>query len=382
MLHGINPNQGNTVKNKTWSRTKVQGLLRHRGGEYYARLYVSGKEKWVHLKTQHLEVAKARIEEEKKAIAAARKVGWAVKKGAVPVNEAVKAYKEHLRLRVGLKESTRHYYGWVLKAILKSWPELLDMEIPSVTENDCKEWARRFSKEYSPLYYNTAVLILNELFKMAIKTGAIYRNPAEGIELRKKPQRKLELPTREQFRQVVDFVATGKHRTAKFAANLIEFLAYTGCRISEAQRVTWSDCDLERGTLTIKGDAETATKNWKIRHIPLIPDAKKLLERLHKDRLELKPENPIMLVGDVRGAFKRAADEMGITLTHHSLRHLFATTCIEAGVDIPTVSRWLGHSDGGVLALKTYGHLRDEHSKRSAQLVSFAVFPQPAEAIS
>lgn len=218
------------MKNKTWSRIKVQGLLRHRGGEYYARLYVSGKEKWVHLKTQHLEVAKARIEEEKKAIAAVRKVGWAVKKGVVPMNEAVKAYEEHLRLRVGLKESTRQYYGWVLKAILKSWPELLEMEIPAVTENDCKEWARGFSKEYSPLYYNTAVLILNELFKMAIKTGAIYRNPAEGVELRKKPQRKLELPTRERFRQVVDFVAAGKHRTAKLAANLIEFLAYTGCR--------------------------------------------------------------------------------------------------------------------------------------------------------
>ena len=98
MLHGINPNQGNTVKNKTWSRTKVQGLLRHRGGEYYARLYVSGKEKWVHLKTQHLEVAKARIEEEKKAIAAARKVGWAVKKGVTsPVGLA---YSDEHRLIV------------------------------------------------------------------------------------------------------------------------------------------------------------------------------------------------------------------------------------------------------------------------------------------
>ena len=77
------------------------------GSGYYARLPPSGKDKWEHLKTQHLEMAKARIEEEKKAIAAARKVGWAVKKGVVPVNEAVKAYEEHLRLRVGLKESTR-----------------------------------------------------------------------------------------------------------------------------------------------------------------------------------------------------------------------------------------------------------------------------------
>jgi len=43
-------------------------------------------------------------------------------------------------------------------------------------------------------------------------------------------------------------------------------------------------------------------------------------------------------------------------ITHHDLRHLFATRCIEAGVDIPTVSRWLGHQDGGALCMKTYGH--------------------------
>ena len=58
-------------------------------------------------------------------------------------------------------------------------------------------------------------------------------------------------------------------------------------------------------------------------------------------------------------------------ITHHDLRHLFATRCIEAGVDIPTVSRWLGHQDGGVLCMKTYGHLRDEHSQNEAQKVSF-----------
>jgi integrase len=42
-------------------------------------------------------------------------------------------------------------------------------------------------------------------------------------------------------------------------------------------------------------------------------------------------------------------------ITHHELRHLFATRCIESGVDIPTVSRWLGHKDGGALAMKVYG---------------------------
>jgi integrase len=59
-------------------------------------------------------------------------------------------------------------------------------------------------------------------------------------------------------------------------------------------------------------------------------------------------------------------------VTHHDLRHLFATRCIESGVDIPTVSRWLGHRDGGALAMKVYGHLRDQHSVAMAQRVVFS----------
>jgi hypothetical protein len=61
--------------------------------------------------------------------------------------------------------------------------------------------------------------------------------------------------------------------------------------------------------------------------------------------------------------------------THHDFRHYFATTCIEEGVDIPTVSRWLGHSDGGALAMQRYGHLRREHSLAMMKRVSFA--PKP-----
>jgi len=49
----------------------------------------------------------------------------------------------------------------------------------------------------------------------------------------------------------------------------------------------------------------------------------------------------------------------------HGFRHLFATRCIESGVDIPTVSRWLGHQDGGALCMKTYGPLmrRTQHQR-------------------
>jgi hypothetical protein len=36
-----------------------------------------------------------------------------------------------------------------------------------------------------------------------------------------------------------------------------------------------------------------------------------------------------------------------------------------------TLSKWLVHKDGGVLALKTYGHLRDDHSREMAKKLKF-----------
>jgi integrase len=79
-----------------------------------------------------------------------------------------------------------------------------------------------------------------------------------------------------------------------------------------------------------------------------------------------------MRVRECQKAMNRAAKAVGmVRITHHDLRHLFATLCIESGVDIPTVSRWLGHKDGGALAMRVYGHLRDQHSVNMAQRVTF-----------
>jgi integrase len=77
-------------------------------------------------------------------------------------------------------------------------------------------------------------------------------------------------------------------------------------------------------------------------------------------------------VGNLRVGTKQFAGHLKrFAATHHDLRHLFATRCIENGVDIATVSRWLGHQDGGALCLKTYGHLRDEHSANEAKKATF-----------
>jgi integrase len=111
-----------------------------------------------------------------------------------------------------------------------------------------------------------------------------------------------------------------------------------------------------------------------------------LLERIRGERGENEfLANPVMRVHECQGAINSACKSLGITrFTHHDLRHLFATRCIESGVDIPTVSRWLGHKDGGALAMKTYGHLRDQHSNEMAQKVTFKTSPEKeaAESVS
>jgi integrase len=109
----------------------------------------------------------------------------------------------------------------------------------------------------------------------------------------------------------------------------------------------------------------------------MIDEMEQLLKNLRAERPDAKPTDVVMLVFSCQGALTRACHEIGVPrITHHDLRHLFATRCIESGVDIPTVSRWLGHKDGGALAMKVYGHLREEHSERMAKKVSFETQPE------
>jgi integrase len=100
-----------------------------------------------------------------------------------------------------------------------------------------------------------------------------------------------------------------------------------------------------------------------------------LRELLLRLQAENKPQarDFISPIKDAKRCLHTACRNLGFPqFTHHDFRHFFATTCIESGVDIPTISRWLGHKDGGALAMRTYGHLRDEHSAAMSKRVSFS----------
>jgi integrase len=227
------------------------------------------------------------------------------------------------------------------------------------------------------------------VFEVAKEAGIIYRNPAEKLERVKVRAKQLTLPSGDQFLQLVDMVEHAGAWCSRDCADFVRGLAFTGCRKGEAGQITWRDVDFDAGEIVVRGDPETGTKNWELRRVPLIPDARALFQRMRSERQGELLDAKVFRVGECQKALDRACKNVGIDrITHHDLRHLFATRCIESGVDVPTVSRWLGHKDGGALAMKTYGHLRREHSIAQAQRVTFApsttkqahVVPFPATA--
>jgi hypothetical protein len=77
-------------------------------------------------------------------------------------------------------------------------------------------------------------------------------------------------------------------------------------------------------------------------------------------------------IGSVRKSLELVREQAGFEkFGFHDCRHTFISYCIMSGVDILTVAKWVGHSDGGVLIGKVYGHLATEHRQRAAQKGSF-----------
>ena len=374
---------------KTWQKTRKPNLLRHKSGRYYARAFAGGKEVWKALKTSHYSVAEAKLAEFLKEHRERVSNGNGEVSGKMTFGEALKIHQQSQADNLTIKSTTRHYWNQIFVALLKSWSGLGDREIRRVTKTDCKEWARAFRKVASPTRYNNTLGGLRHVFEVAKDAGIIYSNPAEELERVPVRAKQLTLPGGDRFLQLVDAVEQAGAWCSRDCADFLRGLAFTGCRKGEANQITWRDMDFDAGEIVVRGDPETATKNWTVRRVPLIPDGHALFERMRNERTGEPLDAKVFRVGECQKALDRACKKVGADrITHHDLRHLFATRCIESGVDIPTVSRWLGHKDGGALAMKTYGHLRREHSIAQAQKVSFApldakhvdVIPFPATA--
>lgn len=169
---------------------------------------------------------------------------------------------------------------------------------------------------------------------------------------------------------------------------------HTGIRIGEVCALTWNDVDLNdhiihiRHTISrIKNPNESeSAKTILIVDTPKtkastrdIPISSALYPVLN--RAAFKVPNHYIVSDSIEFLsprtyeyrYHRMLHKCGITpINYHALRHTFATRCIEAGVDVKSLSEILGHANVGI-TLGTYVHSSMELKRAQLEkLVSFS----------
>jgi site-specific recombinase XerD len=78
-----------------------------------------------------------------------------------------------------------------------------------------------------------------------------------------------------------------------------------------------------------------------------------------------------MAIDSVQGAFRRAKFAAGIIkrrVSVHTLRHSYATHLLDAGVNIRTIQRYLGHSQ--LMTTMVYLHLSQKGQEDAYQRIN------------
>lgn len=250
---------------------------------------------------------------------------------------------------VGVKPTTRKFYAEVIETIKRHLPGL-DRPPAHLNEVDLAEFAQSVG-HYAPSRWNAMVTILRHV------TGR-----KDLLRYRKLRFRDFKPPRQEEF---AELLVECDMASKSYCGLIVRFLSLTGLRINEARKLRW--VDVGEDALNLPADI---TKNGRPRSVPLLPGAREVLSRLKGAR----NGDLVLPCVDIRTALRKACQRAGWKpVSYHWFRHYFATSCIASGVDMPTVSRWMGHSDGGALLGRTYFHLADHHSQRMAEKVRIAV---------
>jgi integrase len=273
-------------------------LYRDSAGRYYLLVKKSGKQFRRSLKTTDPALAKRRLREFMERAGQLSKDGtnssirfedlagsWLASKTA-----ELKASSAYRRKSV-LKQLTPFFAGRLVRAIGAS---------------EFEAWKIQRGAKLSARSWNIEVETLKQIFDYAHNTLRILiDNPARHLKRKKQPKPGMVIPSKGQFRALVGELRVS-HRTTGEAADLVEFLAYSGCRVAEAVAVRWPDINTALGTVLITG-GEFGTKNYEARTIPLFAPLARLVESMRQRKGWQGYEEKLFRIDMIMAAREKAA---------------------------------------------------------------------------
>ena len=360
--------------NKSQELKRVGECLYRNGNKvYYALIRVNGKQVRRALKTTDLGITKRRLAE------------FRAKAECLEGDENRHIRFEDLAdlwlasIKSGLKPKS---YDRRRVAVVGLNPFFRGMAVKSIGFAEVDEWKRIRGAKVSARTHNIELESLKILLRYACDRGILLDNASETFKRRKQPKSIVDLPSRPEFQTLVKTLREAPLSVASGATAMVEFLAYSGMRVGEAREVRFRDVNLELGSVLVTG-GELGTKNHQERSIPLFPSLRNLFVRIVKARPVTDSNARIFDIASPRRAMQLACTRAGLKqFSVHSLRHFFASNAIESSINFKVISEWLGHSDGGILVAKTYGHMPAEYSVAMAQKMSFEALTDAPQASS
>lgn len=350
---------GNGVVMAEWKGTRTTNLVRRDGRQYYAQIKIDGKTYRRSLETEKLDIAKIKLP---LVLAEIRSQARASHAGdSSTLGGAITLWQSQQLCRPELKPNTKKYITRCADMLRETLP--LQAGVDKFQVSEAQAWWVKIAERFHCTYANNLLSSLKHVLEVQVDAGHRVINPAAKLKRMKIVTEIKKLPTREDFMAVVADIRERGQLHGEESADWVEWMAFTGMRPAEIEALQWED--VGKDAITVRG-GEHGTKNRRERIVPIIPALMPIVER----RRQLS--GPVFYIKKPHNALRNACKRVGVNhIKVYELRHLFATICIESGISFAVTALWLGHSDGGALAAKVYGHVRDTHSMEEAQRVRF-----------
>jgi integrase len=215
----------------------------------------------------------------------------------------------------------------------------------------------------APATINRELACLKTLFSKAVEWGRIEKNTVRTVKKFKEDNVRERILTAEEAQRLIESASASIRPVLIIALN-------TGMRKNEILCLKWANVDYLRGYILIE-----TSKSGKSRKIPMNGAVSSALMGLpHVAEFVFYNPETKAPIKDIKTAFKAACrkakanpkDEKDpgiVGLRLHDLRHTAATWMIQAGVDIVTVSRILGHAS--IQMTMRYAHPTPENMRQA-----------------